>query len=284
LVDEVRRRRRAALQRLSIASVAAVAIVYVVAVQTAWGQRVDATALRGRTILEPRVVHAAARLMSTIDVASLALVGGAIVLVSLVRARPRVALGSAVVIVGSIVTTELLKHVVLPRPDLGVVDSLRMHATYPSGHTTVAMALGVAATLASPARWRSRVAAVAIVYSSAIGVAVVATANHRPSDPIGAAFVVTAWASAITSVLVGPTEPRPRQGLARTAPWVLCAGAALIVIGALGLVATIAAIRRHRLGTVEIGGALFAASAAIVGTILLTTTALVGIVGGDELD
>ena len=93
-------------------------------------------------------MHAAGRLLATIDVTSLAVVGMAIVLVCVARSRLRLAVGSGVVIAGSILTTELLKHVVLGRPDLGVVDALRVsHATYPSGHTTVALALGVAATL-----------------------------------------------------------------------------------------------------------------------------------------
>jgi membrane-associated phospholipid phosphatase len=275
---------RDALRALSVGSVVMVAVVYVVAVRTAWGQRLDATALRGRGVLDPRAVHAAGRLLSTIDVASLAFVGTAIVLVSLARSRPLLAVGAGAIIAGSVLTSELLKHVVLGRPYLGVVDSLRMHASYPSGHTTVAMALGVAAMLVSPRRWRPIVAILAIGYASAIGVAVVATANHRPSDAIGAAFVVTAWAAAITSLLVGPADRDGHDRPSRATPWLLVAGAVLVVIGAVGLAATIAAIRHNRLGTVALGGAFFAASAAVVGTILVTTAALVAALGEDELE
>jgi membrane-associated phospholipid phosphatase len=283
LISGLEASRRGALRRLAIISVTMVIAIYVVAVHTVWGQRVDATALRGRSVLAPRVVHAAGRLLATIDVASLAVVGVAIVLVSVVRARKRLALASSAIIAGSILTTELLKKVVLQRPDLGVVDALRIaHATYPSGHTTVAMALGVTATLVSPRRWRPFVAGLAIVYSSAIGVAVVATANHRPSDPIGAAFVVTAWAAGVASLLV--TRPHRRDRPSRGTPWLLVAGGALVAIGIVGLVTTIGAIYRNDLGTVEIGGAFFAASAAITGTILMTTTAIVIALGDEGLE
>ena len=49
-------------------------------------------------------------------------------------------------------------------------------------------------------------------------------------------------------------------------------------------IGTIAAIRQNRLGTVALGGAFFAASAAVVGTILVTTAALVAALGEDELE
>jgi membrane-associated phospholipid phosphatase len=140
-----------------------VVAVYLVAVRTRWGQRVDATALRGRHVLDRRAVHAAGGLLSTIDVASLAFVGMAIVVVSLVRSRRRLGLAAGAIIAGSVLTSEVLKRVALARPRLGVVDQLGRLATYPSGHTTVAMALGVAAMLVCPSHWRGAVTVVAVL-------------------------------------------------------------------------------------------------------------------------
>jgi membrane-associated phospholipid phosphatase len=274
---------RDALRALAAVAAALVVVVYVVAVRTGWGQRLDATALRGRHVLDARAVQAAGRLLATIDVASLAFVGAAIVVVSLVRSGPRLALGAGAVIAGSIGTTELLKKVVLSRPGLGVVDALGHHNSYPSGHTTVAMALGVAAMLVSPRRWRVVVAVVAILYASAIGVAVIALAHHRPSDAIGAALVVTVWAAAIASVLAGRTERGPHDRPSPAPPGLLVAGGALVVVGLVGLAATIAAIRTDRLGTIELGGAFAAASAAIVGTVVVTVAALILALGDEEL-
>jgi membrane-associated phospholipid phosphatase len=274
---------RNALRALSAVSVVMVVVVYLIAVRTGWGQRLDATALQGRHVLDARAVRAAGRLLSTIDVASLAFVGTAIVVVSLVRSRPRLAIGAAAVIGGSLLTTELLKKVVLTRPDLGVLDAIGATNSYPSGHTTVAMVLGVTAVLVSPRRWRATVAVVAIGYAAAIGVAVIALAHHRPSDAIGAAFVVTAWAAAVASLLVGPPDPDRDDRWPPASPWLLVVGAVLVVIGIGGLTATIAAIRSDRLGTVELGGAFFGASAAIVGTIVVTIAVLMFCLGDEEL-
>jgi membrane-associated phospholipid phosphatase len=265
---------RRILQAFAVIAVVMVALVYAIAVRTHWGQHLDATALRGRSTLEPRAVHAAARLLTTIDVASLALIGGAIVIVALVRAGPRLALGAGIVIAGSVLTTELLKHVVLTRPELGITDKLGTHATYPSGHTTVAMSLGTAAMLVAPKRWRTTVGMIGATYASAIGVATIATANHRPSDPIGAAFVVTAWTAVIASVLITNDHQRLDRSSTRPQSWILLGSLVLLVVAFVGLAVTVVAIRRNRLGTIELGGAFLTASAAIVGTVLLTTGAL----------
>ncbi len=286
-LEVVEARPRRTLGVLAGIAAAGVLVVYALGVRTAWGQRLDATALSGRRELRTRAVHAAARLLTTIDVASLLLLGGAIVLVALLRARPRLAAGAGTVIAGSILTTELLKRVVLTRPDFGIVDALGMRASYPSGHTTVAMSLGVAATMVAPRRWRTFVGVIGATYASAIGVAVVATANHRPSDPIGAALVVTAWAAAVSALLVdrdtrAPHRPSPDR--AGAIPWIALAGLVLLVVAFVGLAATVVAIRRNRLDTIELGGAFAASATAIVGTIVLGTAALLGVLRGIELD
>src|SRR4029077_5995665 len=247
---------RRRLQALAVAAAAMVAVVYILAVRTGGGQRLDATALQGRRATDPRSVHAAARLLTTIDVASLALIGGAIVIVALVRGHQRLAVGAGTLIAGSVLTSELLKHAVLTRPELGITDALGTKATYPSGHTTVAMSLGIAAMLVAPRRWRVAVGLVGAAYASAIGIAVVATANHRPSDPIGAAFVVTAWTAAIAALLVVPDRRRDRDPAVKRAPsLIVLGGLVLIVTAFVGLAATIVAIRRNRLDTIELGGA-----------------------------
>jgi membrane-associated phospholipid phosphatase len=276
---------RRALQTLAGVATLLVGVVYVLGVRTGWGQRLDATALRGRHALEPRAVHAAARLLTTIDVASLVLIGGAIVLVALARVRPRLAVGAGIVIVGSVATSEVLKHFVLTRPDFGITDALGARASYPSGHTSVAMSLGVAALLVAPRRWRAPVGIAGAAYASAIGVAVVATGNHRPSDPIGAAFVVTAWAAGVASLVVVPDRRRRRDPtVTRATPWIAFVGLVLLVIAFVGVVGTFVAIRRNRLDTIEVGGAFIAASTAIVGTVLLTTAGLLGALRDADLD
>ena len=94
----------------------------------------------------------------------------------------------------------------------------------------------------------------------------VATTNHRPSDPIGAAFVVTTWTAAIASLLVLPDRRRQPDPSTKRAPsWIVLGGLVLIVAAFVGVAATIVAIRRNRLDTIELGGAFLTASMAIGG-------------------
>jgi membrane-associated phospholipid phosphatase len=264
---------------LAVAGAAALLIVllYQFAVETRWGQRLDATAVKGRTELHRRGIHAAARLLTTIDVASL--------LVALLRGRPRLAIGAGVMIAGSLLTTELLKKVVLSRPNLGVFDGLNQAGSFPSGHTTIAMSLGVGAMMVSPSRWRALIAALGAAFASAIGVAAVATASHRPSDPIGAALVVTAWAATVAAVLVRPDDDEAREPAGpRASPWFAFGGLALLVVAFIGLAATVVAIHRDSVNTVDLGGAFLAAASAIAGMILVCTAALLAMLRGVELD
>jgi membrane-associated phospholipid phosphatase len=277
--------RRTTLLLVAVIALALLVALYLLGVRTAWGQRIDAAALRGSVTLRPRAVHAAGRLLATIDVASLALIGAAIVLVAITRGRPLLAIGAGIVIGGSVVTTELLKHEILPRPYLGVVDPIGPHASWPSGHTTVAMSLAIAAVLVSPVRARGWVAILGSIYASAIGVATVATANHRPSDPIGAVLVVLLWSCLVAAVLttVSATVPRERQG-APVSPALALGGVILLGVAFVGLAGTFVAIRSSRLGTIEIRGAFFGAAAAIMGSVLVANAVLVWTLRGVSLD
>ncbi|HEY7439216.1 MAG TPA: phosphatase PAP2 family protein [Acidimicrobiia bacterium] len=277
-------------RRTALFLVAAIALVLLVAlyffgVRTAWGQRIDAAALRGSGTLRPTAVHAAGRLLATIDVASLALIGAAIVLVAVTRRRPFLAIGVAIIIGASVVTTEMLKHVILPRPYLGVVDLLRFHPSFPSGHTTVAMSLAVAATLVTPVRARGWVALVAALYASSIGIATVATGNHRPSDPIGAVLVVTFWAALVMAGLttISTTVPRERQG-PTISPALALGGIIALGVAFAALVVTAVAIRQARLGSVGLRGAFVGAAAAIAGAAFVAIATLVWVLRDVTVD
>jgi len=90
--------------------------------------------------------------------------------------------------------TEILKHSLLERPNL--VASFIFDNSYPSGHTTVGMAVAVAAMLVVPRRLLVPTAIGAGLFGSAFGVAVVAAGWHRPSDAVGAFLVVIAVGAA----------------------------------------------------------------------------------------
>jgi membrane-associated phospholipid phosphatase len=278
-------RTRRALLTIATAAAVLFVIAYVLAVRTHWGQRLDAAALNGRGIVSTRGEHVATRLHASIDIASLTLLGGAIVLVALVRRHLRLAIGAAVVIVGSIATSELLKHT-LPRPYLGIDDALRFHNTFPSGHTTVAMALSISAVFVAPRNRRAPVAALGVLFAAAMGCSLVATASHRPSDTIGAALVVTAWSAAVAAVLLrsDPADTPRKPTLSSLNPWMALGGIALLV-GSFAVAAiTILAAHYGRLETIHFGRAYVAAAGAITGSVLICTAALLIALQSSDLD
>jgi membrane-associated phospholipid phosphatase len=259
---------------IAIVASCLVIVVYLIAVRTSWGQHLDAAAVKGRrSLLSNNDMRVARTVHTTIDIASIVLFGGTIVGIAVLRGRVRLAAGVAVIIVGSLATTELLKHL-LPRPDLGVTDALRDAPSYPSGHTTIAMALSIGATLVAPSRLRAPVAVIGVAFASAIGCSVVVTASHRPSDAIGAALVVTAWTAATLAFLLRFSEPGHslwRRSWMRVEPVMVIVGGALVGAAFLGIVGLTIAFHDGPLDAVELGRAFVIAAMTIIGTVMLCT-------------
>jgi len=258
---------------LALACALALVLAYVVFVRTHAGQRVDEAALSGR-LASLHARHAADQLLTTISVGSLALVLVLLVGQALLRRHVAQAVVAVVVVLGAVALTELLKHVVLPRPEL--VPTAIPHNSFPSGHTTTAFAVGIAAALAAPPRWRRAVAAGALVYGTAIGVATIAAGWHRPSDVAGALLVVTGWAAAVV-LAVALVDPDAFAGERAEEPdgarstwvrrqdlegYVLVAGGAL----AAGWLLTVAIVGGRRAGAIQLTtlNAAFVAACACV--------------------
>jgi hypothetical protein len=265
--------------------------LYLVAVRTAWGQRVDATALEGQEqVHRPRVEDATERLLSTISIGSVALVGGAIVLVALARGRGRLALTAGVVIGGSTVSAEILKRIVLDRPVLIVPDERGVVASFPSGHTAVAMSLSLAAVLVAPRRLRGFVAVVGGGYALAIGEGVVLTGWHRPSDVLGSYLLCAAWAAIAAAGLVTTnarlvgTGDQVAGGRAVVSPVVAAVGAIALVVAFAGVAAIDVALRADRLDAIDLDAAYAAAAAAIFGLALVVMAGAVFLLRGMALD
>jgi membrane-associated phospholipid phosphatase len=263
------------------------AVLYVVAVQTSWGQRLDDAALDGRTT-RVGVLNATQRLLDTISVASLAAVGVVIAVIAVARRRPHLALMALVVIGGANVTTELLKRQILPRPDLiGEGDRLA-GPSFPSGHATVAMSVVVALVLVVPARWRATTAAAGFVYAGLVGMGVVTAGWHRPSDVMGAYLVAVGWGAGAVMLLVlwrGATQLRlGTERMPALSPVVIGIGIALVVVGFIGFATALVAIREDQLDAVDLDETYAAAMAAIVGTGVLLLSALVVAMRGVTLD
>ena len=221
---------------LSAGAATGLMALYFVAVRTLRGQIFERVAANGRSLQPFRVRGAAWLLLDTISVGSLALTLFVILGMALRRHRNVAAFAVATVVFGSVATTELLKLVILKRPDLAVQGDPN---SFPSGHTTVAVSIVVAGLLLVPFSRRGLMAMLGASYAIGIGTATVIVGWHRPSDVLGAWLVVGAWTFAALAYLSDGTETAAKGDRVRGATWWLIAGLiALVVMFIFGLAAT----------------------------------------------
>lgn len=269
------------LVALTLACATGLVVAYLAFVRTHAGQRIDEAALKGRLPSES-ARQAAGDLLTTISVGTLVLVLVLLVGQALLRRRVAVAVVAVVVVVGAVAMTELLKHLVLPRPELLSVPSTIDHNSFPSGHTTTAFAVGVAAALAAPPRWRRVVAAGALLYGTAIGIATIAAGWHRPSDVAGALLVVTGWAAAVVLVVALVDRDAFGGGEAAGSSWARrpdLEGYALVAVSALvaGWIVAVAIAAGNHVGAIELttlNAAFVAACACIAALAAILLAAL----------
>ena len=251
-------------------------LLYFFAVRTRAGQRLDASAVRLRSVLPKSQFIFAVRMHDWVSVASIAFLGGAIVLIAFVRRRPRQAFASGVIMVGSMFTSEITKHT-WPRPARGIADSLGPDNTFPSGHTTVAMALAVGALVVASSASRRRVAPLSALFATAVGSSLVATASHRPSDIMGAVVVVVGWVAGVRFVMgpIGVAHSSPagidtdNETEVGSGSWMTISGFLLLLLGFGAASLLILAVHFGRLPAIPIGRSFVAAASAIGGTVLI---------------
>ena len=273
---------------LTVCCVAAFVALYVIAVRTEEGQRLDER--RSRRVPSSTANREVARnVLETVSVSSLAVAGGALVFIGLVHGRVFLAVSVGVAILGANVTTEALKLHILERPYFGAGFG-RLWNTFPSGHSTVAMSLAVGAVLVAPAGSAapSRVAGVA--YAAAVAGATVVTGWHRPSDTIGGGLVAVGWGATVAVVLVATAVraaifPVRTRAAPRPIMWILTAAGALILVAAAMIAATF--VYRGHVGDlliVDRGRPFVFAQVVIVGTDLLLVGLLLIAFRGITLD
>ena len=184
---------------LAVFCAVSLVVLYVVAVRTGWGQRIDNAALAGRTT-RPTVQRATAHLLDTITLSSLVLGSAVIGLIAMARRRVHLAVTAGALLLVANVTAQVLKDRVLARPPLVVPNPLG--PSFPSGHATVAMSLAVALVLVVPARLRATTAIGGLLYACAVGTGTVTAGWHRPSDVIGGYLVAIGTGAAAVAALV----------------------------------------------------------------------------------
>jgi membrane-associated phospholipid phosphatase len=179
----------------------ALALIWVVAQLVPAAHLRDAVALRDFTLLSrPHVDAAANFLIHLLEPALFILWGAALVSVALARGRPRVAVAVAAVMGLAPFTAETLKPLLAhPHAQVGAVHI--GPASWPSGHSTAALALVLCAVLVTPARLRPVVAAVGAVFAVAVGCSLLILAWHMPSDVLGGYVVATLWMALAVAAL-----------------------------------------------------------------------------------
>jgi hypothetical protein len=264
----------------------------VVFVHTTRGQWVDDAALRGTTIGRSHIIDPVSQILNVVSVTALGVATITVGVVGFLRRRPTLALLAMLLVVGSTVSTELIKHLVFTRPLLDPAADQLQFNTLPSGHTTVALSVGVAMTLVAPATVRVLVSVIGVTYGAATGVATMSAGWHRPSDAVAACLVVGTWTAIVglIAVLHGPGGERLRQpndtasNVAVVFFW--CLAGLLLVIGTAALVVTASGVpqpsSRPRLFLAYAGGA-----SAVAGTAFAVMAGLLSVVrraGVDALD
>jgi membrane-associated phospholipid phosphatase len=190
---------------LGLAGVLGLAATAYVALRTSRGLRLDSEAMDA--VSSPEL--ALYRLHEGLALVSLGSVGLSMlvcVMLALLRRRFDLAVAAVVLIGGANVTTQILKYELFTRPDLSQGPN-----SLPSGHTTVALSIALAAVIVAPSAWRPTVAIGVSATAALVGVATVLGRWHRPSDVIAATFVCVAWAAlAILGAIWAATLVRPR--------------------------------------------------------------------------
>ena len=188
----------------------------------------------------PHVSGLAARIASICDPKPYAVCALLIVGLALLRGRLRLGLAAAGSLVAAPATTELLKPwLAAPRPSDTLL--LAQHplppGSWPSGHATAAMALGLGLTLVMPARWRPWAAAAGAGFAAAVCFSFLTLEWHYPSDVLGGFLIAFVWASRAVaavawserSVARGDVAPAAEPSGSLLAPPLAALGGALLI-------------------------------------------------------
>jgi len=234
VTDDAARARSARLAALAAVSVVVVVVGYLFAVRTHLGQRLDDVAFARRSAVTAATTRRTDRFLGTVSAASLFGVGAAIVLVALARRRVTLAIAAATAMAGAVLTTEVLKLKILTRPNFGEGAAVAYN-TFPSGHSTIGMALSLGMVMVAPVRLRRVAVLVAAFTSIAFGTAVLVSGWHRPSDVVSAYFVAFGWFCAVSAVHArfdgrrSTSSPAPADGQV-SVPFLLAAATGVFAL------------------------------------------------------
>jgi membrane-associated phospholipid phosphatase len=130
------------------------------------------------------------------------------IVIALARRRPLLALAAITIIVGAIVTSELLKSKLgVSHPTESGYGTYIRHS-WPSGAAAAATALACSLVLVAPARLRPSAAVLGAGFALAVVCSVVRLGWHYPSDAIGGVLIALTWAAVAVAALCLYTPSR----------------------------------------------------------------------------
>jgi len=266
-------------------------VIYLLAVRTVRGQAMGNAALAGQRVVLERGTDGAKQILETLGAASLAAGIVALMAIAIARRRPRLALATAFMVGASLIASELLKHVFLPRPQLVGVATYYQHNTFPSGHSTAAAAVAAGLVMVVPRRIRGAFGIVGALYAAVVAHSTLVSGWHRPSDVAGSAAIVLAVAAGTSAGLVwwrgSGLPPRGDRtfGSPLAAVALIAAGVALMLAGVLGAAGPVEALSTGLPLTQPLEDASFIAmSTANIGVNLVAVGLLVLGLHGVRLD
>ena len=128
-------------------------------------------------------------ILGRVSIGTVAVLAAGCLLLAALRRHGRAALAALTVIVGANVTTQVLKHGVLDRADLGY----GVHNSLPSGHVTVVAAAVAALLIVVPSAARASVAGLGTFATGLTGLSTIVAGWHRPADVVAALLVTLGW-------------------------------------------------------------------------------------------
>ena len=127
--------------------------------------------------------------------------------------RPRLAVAAAVLVGGANLTTQILKQLLEHHRYQPILGYYQIGPnSFPSGHSTAAMAIALALVLVVPRSWRPAAAAIGGCFALAVGCSVVVLHHHYPSDVAGGWLVAGGWGFAVVAGLRGTEFLRANRG------------------------------------------------------------------------
>jgi membrane-associated phospholipid phosphatase len=158
-------------------------------------EHADQSILRGFAGLHrPRVDQVTNFIANLCDPKPFVFFGAIVVVIALLRGRPRIAATAGLILLGANVTTQLLKPLLAqPRADSLLGHPTVGAASWPSGHATAAMSLALCCVMVAPARRRPFVAALGAAFAVAVSYSFLELEWHYPSDVFGGFLIAATW-------------------------------------------------------------------------------------------